>query len=214
MQESKRECSARLAAHMLQFSAGSASSRAAVIVSSRSSTRWREPPSSPALYTVCSRGTLKYTYVFAYYLKKNNECVIFEANQKDLEMATETLSEYLEGKAKDAELSALRQMVMDKTKYCEKRRHVLLEHVREVGVRSRLSCLRHPNLIAPPPPGRGRQKVGLPAGGCAQGNAQGVWLVIVEMNRVVITLLVTCAPRRHPWDGPAACGSDWKVDIL
>lgn len=38
------------------------------------------------------------TYVFAYYLRKNNQSLIFEANQKDLESATEKLSEYLERK--------------------------------------------------------------------------------------------------------------------
>ena len=39
------------------------------------------------------RRTLMYTYVFAYYLKKNNQSAIFEENQKDLESATEQLSE-------------------------------------------------------------------------------------------------------------------------
>ena len=38
------------------------------------------------------RTTLMFTYVFAYYLSKSNECDIFEANQKDLELATEVLS--------------------------------------------------------------------------------------------------------------------------
>ena len=42
------------------------------------------------------RQTLMYTYVFNYYLKKNNQSVIFKDNQKDLETATETLSGYLE----------------------------------------------------------------------------------------------------------------------
>merc|ERR1712096_391357 len=41
------------------------------------------------------RRTLMYTYVFAYYLRKNNQSAIFEDNQKDLESATEHLSEYL-----------------------------------------------------------------------------------------------------------------------
>ena len=39
------------------------------------------------------RRTLMYTYVFAYYLRKNNQSAIFEDNQKDLESATEQLSE-------------------------------------------------------------------------------------------------------------------------
>ena len=40
------------------------------------------------------RRTLMYTYVFAYYLRKNNQSAIFEDNQKDLESATEQLSEW------------------------------------------------------------------------------------------------------------------------
>jgi len=39
------------------------------------------------------RGTLKWTYAFAYYLARNNQTEIFEDNQKDLEMAVENLSE-------------------------------------------------------------------------------------------------------------------------
>ena len=39
------------------------------------------------------RRTLMYSYVFAYYLRKNNQSAIFEDNQKDLESATEQLSE-------------------------------------------------------------------------------------------------------------------------
>ncbi|UYV77060.1 ARIH1 [Cordylochernes scorpioides] len=42
------------------------------------------------------RQTLMYSYAFAYYLKKNNQCIIFEENQRDLETATEKISEYLE----------------------------------------------------------------------------------------------------------------------
>eukprot|EP00051_Salpingoeca_urceolata_P027519 m.481836 g.481836 ORF g.481836 m.481836 type:complete len:517 (-) comp22339_c0_seq1:123-1673(-) len=76
------------------------------------------------------RRTLKYTYVFAFYLKKNNQGEIFEGNQKDLENATELLSEYLEGDASADELQLLRQKVLDKTKYCSSRRQKLLEHVK------------------------------------------------------------------------------------
>ena len=42
------------------------------------------------------RQTLMYSYVFAFYLEQSVEKEIFEANQKDLENATETLSGYLE----------------------------------------------------------------------------------------------------------------------
>ncbi|XP_046860422.1 E3 ubiquitin-protein ligase arih1-like isoform X2 [Xenia sp. Carnegie-2017] len=77
------------------------------------------------------RNTLKYTYVFAFYLRKNNQAVIFEDNQKDLEMATETLSEYLERDISSENLSCIKQKVQDKYRYCEMRRNVLLDHVKE-----------------------------------------------------------------------------------
>lgn len=77
------------------------------------------------------RNTLKYTYVFAFYLKKNNQSVIFEDNQKDLEMATEILSEYLERDITSECLSDIKQKVQDKYRYCEARRKALLDHVYE-----------------------------------------------------------------------------------
>lgn len=60
------------------------------------------------------RQTLMYTYVFAYYLQKNNQSVIFEDNQKDLEGATETLSEYLERDITSENLADIKQKVQDK----------------------------------------------------------------------------------------------------
>ena len=99
-----------------------------------------------------------YTYVFAYYLKKNNQSIIFEDNQKDLEMATEELSGrssslpprclypaavhgltrtssytpgYLEGEDIQKDPLNVKRAVMDKTEYCAKRRRVLLNHVYE-----------------------------------------------------------------------------------
>ena len=72
-----------------------------------------------------------YTYVFAYYLRKNNQSEIFEENQKDLEMATETLSEYLERDISAANLVDIKQKVQDKSRYCDNRRKVLLAHVHE-----------------------------------------------------------------------------------
>ncbi|RDD37461.1 E3 ubiquitin-protein ligase arih1 [Trichoplax sp. H2] len=77
------------------------------------------------------RNTLKYTYVFAFYLRSNNQATIFEANQKDLEMATERLSEYLERDVTTDELSNIKQKVQDKAKYCEGRCEALLRHVYE-----------------------------------------------------------------------------------
>jgi len=77
------------------------------------------------------RRTLMYTYVFAYYLSKNNQCDIFEENQKDLEVATETLSEYLERDISAENLVDIKQQVQDKYRYCDSRRKVLLDHVHE-----------------------------------------------------------------------------------
>ena len=49
------------------------------------------------------RQTLMHSYVFAFYLEQSVEKEIFEANQKDLENATETLSGYLERDMDDGE---------------------------------------------------------------------------------------------------------------
>ncbi|KAK2547797.1 E3 ubiquitin-protein ligase arih1 [Acropora cervicornis] len=62
------------------------------------------------------RNTLKYTYVFAFYLKKNNQSVIFERD-----ITSECLSD-------------IKQKVQDKYRhvlYCEARRKALLDHVYE-----------------------------------------------------------------------------------
>jgi len=77
------------------------------------------------------RQTLMYTYVFAFYLKKNNQSIIFEDNQKDLEMSTEQLSEFLEREISSEVLHDIKQKVQDKYRYCESRRKVLLDHVHE-----------------------------------------------------------------------------------
>ncbi|KAI0214325.1 E3 ubiquitin-protein ligase ARIH1 [Lamellibrachia satsuma] len=77
------------------------------------------------------RQTLMYTYVFAFYLRKNNQSIIFEENQKDLENSTEHLSEYLERDITSDMLVDIKQKVQDKYRYCESRRKVLLDHVHE-----------------------------------------------------------------------------------
>ncbi|OQR67073.1 E3 ubiquitin-protein ligase arih1l isoform 1 [Tropilaelaps mercedesae] len=108
------------------------------------------------------RQTLMYTYVFAFYLRPNNQSRIFEDNQRDLESATEQLSEYLERDASlslgrnaastvnlvgpvhplgthsndsaEREKESLKELkikVVDKHRYCERRRRALLAHVRE-----------------------------------------------------------------------------------
>nr|XP_014349729.1 PREDICTED: E3 ubiquitin-protein ligase ARIH1 [Latimeria chalumnae] len=60
------------------------------------------------------RATLMYTYVFAFYLKKNNQSIIFENNQADLENATEVLSGYLERDISQDSLQDIKQKVQDK----------------------------------------------------------------------------------------------------
>ncbi|KAG1680888.1 E3 ubiquitin-protein ligase arih1l [Nymphon striatum] len=77
------------------------------------------------------RQTLMFTYVFAYYLCKNNQSAIFEDNQRDLESATETLSEYLERDITSENIVDIKQKVQDKNRYCDIRRKKLLEHVHE-----------------------------------------------------------------------------------
>jgi ariadne-1 len=57
--------------------------------------------------------------------------LIFEDNQSDLEISTECLSGYLERELTDVALTDLKIQVQDKSKYCEARRHVLLNHVYE-----------------------------------------------------------------------------------
>ncbi|KAI9735861.1 MAG: hypothetical protein M1834_001326 [Cirrosporium novae-zelandiae] len=79
------------------------------------------------------RQTLKWTYAFAYYLKKsdkNSLTEVFEDNQKDLELAVEDLSEMFEKPV--AELSGLKVSILDKTAYCNKRRVIVLSDTAEI----------------------------------------------------------------------------------
>ena len=62
------------------------------------------------------RQTLRYTYAFAYYLKKNNHTQIFEDNQRDLEMATEKLSEFLERDISHSVVTDMKVFVQDKSR--------------------------------------------------------------------------------------------------
>ncbi|KAJ3032677.1 hypothetical protein HDV00_007275 [Rhizophlyctis rosea] len=73
-----------------------------------------------------ARTILKWTYAFAYYLNRDNMTAIFEDNQRDLEMAVETLSELLEKPIEPEGITELRQAVLDKSGYVTKRREVLL----------------------------------------------------------------------------------------
>jgi ariadne-1 len=71
----------------------------------------------------CCRRTLAFSYVFAYYLKKNNQCYILEENQRDLEMATESLSEYLEHDLNGENFQAndVKIKVINQSQYCQNR---------------------------------------------------------------------------------------------
>ncbi|KAG5461863.1 MAG: hypothetical protein BJ554DRAFT_5881 [Olpidium bornovanus] len=73
------------------------------------------------------RMTLKWTYAFAYYLKRTNATELFEDNQRDLEMATEQLSELLEKPVEAERIPELKQQVLDKTVYVASRREVVLD---------------------------------------------------------------------------------------
>lgn len=58
------------------------------------------------------RNTLMFTYIFAFYLKRDNNSMIFESNQKDLEMETEQLSGLLERDLENEDLLTLKQKVL------------------------------------------------------------------------------------------------------
>jgi len=58
-----------------------------------------------------------FTYVFAYYLKANNEAIIFEINQSDLEIMTEKLSGYLSNDETDQLFDEVRTDTIDTIRY-------------------------------------------------------------------------------------------------
>ena len=71
------------------------------------------------------RATLKYTYVFAFYLNSGKEKELFEWLQEDLEKTTEKLSEILELPTEKFD----RDEIINTTKSAERRLHNLLEGV-------------------------------------------------------------------------------------
>uniref|UniRef100_A0A1I7U960 RBR-type E3 ubiquitin transferase n=1 Tax=Caenorhabditis tropicalis TaxID=1561998 RepID=A0A1I7U960_9PELO len=77
------------------------------------------------------RRTLMYTYAFAFFLKRDNNVMIFEANQADLERSTEQLSGLLERDLDHDDLIGMKQAVQDKFRYVEQRQKVLLDHCAE-----------------------------------------------------------------------------------
>ncbi|KTW27686.1 hypothetical protein T552_02126 [Pneumocystis carinii B80] len=73
------------------------------------------------------RQTLKWTYAFSFYLARNNATEIFEDNQRDLEMAVESLSGLCEKPINIDQISQFKQAILDKTVYVSNRREILLE---------------------------------------------------------------------------------------
>lgn len=63
-----------------------------------------------------SRRTLTYTFVFAYFLRKNNQVEIFEDNQSDLESAVERLSGYMEQEMTPKNVVALKRNIQESFK--------------------------------------------------------------------------------------------------
>lgn len=78
-----------------------------------------------------SRQILISTYVFAYYSEKSNQLLMFEDNQRDLELATESLSWFLEQDITNESMVQIKQRVQEKYNYCDQRRTILLDHIHE-----------------------------------------------------------------------------------
>lgn len=76
---------------------------------------------------VQSRNTLKWSYVFAYYMKKTNHKTIFEDNQRDLELATEQLSGLIETPIFSESIADLRKLVLNKSVYVGQRLETLID---------------------------------------------------------------------------------------
>lgn len=77
------------------------------------------------------RSTLKYSYAFAYYLKRSNYTEIFEDNQRDLELAVENLSTLVENPilASSPALFTWKQSLLDKSNYVSSRRENVITDV-------------------------------------------------------------------------------------
>ncbi|KAH8117138.1 hypothetical protein DFH11DRAFT_1579466 [Phellopilus nigrolimitatus] len=78
--------------------------------------------------TRCRR-TLKWTYAMAHFLASGNKKQMFEDIQADLEKAVERLSQLIDEPIEDTSAKDLRQRVMDKTVYVQKRHEVMLVDV-------------------------------------------------------------------------------------
>ena len=78
------------------------------------------------------RNVLMNTYIFAFYIKKNNHLEMFENNQRDLEVAVEKLCSLLEQENhEDMDMKYVKEKVQNLTSYCDRRKQVLIDHVEE-----------------------------------------------------------------------------------
>lgn len=64
-----------------------------------------------------SRKQLMFTYIFAYFVAPHNQKTIFESNQKDLEAATEALSECFEQELTSNNAEEIMHNFMNKSRY-------------------------------------------------------------------------------------------------
>lgn len=76
---------------------------------------------------VDARSTVKWTYVFAYFLQKNLHSEIFGGNQRDLEFAVEKLSKILESDYEQEGMQKIKEGVINCNVYLNKRLESLLE---------------------------------------------------------------------------------------
>lgn len=78
------------------------------------------------------RQTLMHTYIFAYFLKEDNNGQIFLENQRNLQESVEKLSAFLERDLVDVtteSMVSIKQNVIDMYVFCGQRRQVLIEHI-------------------------------------------------------------------------------------
>ena len=78
------------------------------------------------------RQTLMHTYIFAYFLKEDNNAQIFLENQRNLQESVEKLSAFLERDLVDVtteSMVSIKQNVIDMYVFCGQRRQVLIEHI-------------------------------------------------------------------------------------
>ncbi|KAG5669739.1 hypothetical protein PVAND_000033 [Polypedilum vanderplanki] len=78
-----------------------------------------------------NRRVLMFSYVFAYYINASNQKSILEQNLENLRAATEDLSGILERDVTEKRIEVMAQAVKDKIRYCDSRRVIMLEFVKD-----------------------------------------------------------------------------------